>query len=304
MSKAIGFFEPGGPEVLRLIEVDEPQAGPGQVRVRVKAAGVQPYDVAVVEGWVPAGVDPGFPRIPGNEFAGVVDRVGAGVTGFLPGDEVLGYGRLNGYAEQVVVPAGQITAKPPAMSWEVAGGFPAGALNAYVALRELGVGAGDTVLIHGAAGAVGAVAVQLARRSGATVVATAREAQHDYLRALGALPVGYGDGFTDRVRALAPEGVDASLDGVGGEALDATLDLVKDRDRILTLVEHGRAAELGIRTMPPDRSPAWLAELADLYARGELTVHVRATFPLSRAADALRAYQAGNGRGKIVILVD
>ncbi|WP_328414560.1 NADP-dependent oxidoreductase [Micromonospora sp. NBC_00389] len=304
MSKAIGFFEPGGPEVLQLIDVEGPQAGPGQVRIRVKAAGVQPYDVAVVEGWIPAGVNPGFPRIPGNEFAGLVDSVGEGVTGFSPGDEVLGYGQLNCYAEDLVVPADQITGKPHNMPWDVAGGFPAGALNAHVALQELGVGTGETVLIHGAAGAVGTIAVQLARLWGATVIAAAREAQHDYLRSLGALPVAYVDGFAGRVRALAPKGVDASLDGVGGDALDATLEFVKDRGRILTLVEHGRARELGIRTNPHKRSAARLAELADLYAQGKLTVHVRETFPLFRAADALRAYKAGNSRGKIVILVD
>lgn len=304
MSRAAGFFEPGGPEVLRLVEVDEPQAGSGQVRVRVKAAGVQPFDVAVVEGVIHRATDPAVPQIPGNEFAGVVDQVGAGVVGFAPGDEVLGYGTLNSYAEHVLVEPGQITGKPPGMPWEVAGGFSAGAQTADIGLREVGVGAGDTVLVHGAAGAVGSIAVQLCRLWGATVIGAAREAQHDYLRSLGAIPIAYGDGFVDRVRALAPDGVDACLDGVGGEALDATLELVRDRSRILTLTEHGKAEELGIRTTPLARSAARLAGLADLYARGELTVHILQTFPLARAADAHRAYLAGNVRGKIVLTVD
>lgn len=304
MSKAAGFFEPGGPEVLRLIDVAEPQAKSGQVRIRVKAAGVQPFDVAVVEGFLLPGMNPAFPRVPGNEFSGVVDQVGAGTTGFRTGDEVLGFGMLGGWCEHLVVTPDQITPKPVDMSWDVAGGFSAGAQTAHIALRELEVGAGDTVLIHGAAGSVGTMAVQLARLWGAEVIGAARENQHDYLRALGAIPIAYGDAFVDRVRALAPEGVTASLDGVGGQALDATLELVKDRSRILTLFEHEKAPELGVRLTPPTRSAARLAELADLYAQGRLTMHVLKSFPLARAADAVRAYKAGNIRGKIVLIND
>ncbi|MFC9974620.1 NADP-dependent oxidoreductase [Spirillospora sp. NPDC127200] len=305
MSRAMIFTEPGGPEVLHLAELPEPQAGPGMVRVRVRAAGVQPFDVAVVAGWVPPNADGSWPRVPGNEYAGVVDQVGEGVTGFAVGDEVLGFGLMEAYREHVAVPADHVTAKPAAMPWEVAGGFAAAAQNAHIALEEMRVGAGDTVLVHGAAGAVGGVAVQLARLWGAaTVIGAAREAQHDYLRSLGAVPVAYGDGFADRVRALAPGGVDAALDGVGGEALDATMELVKDPARVVTLVDHGRAAELGVRTTPPKRSAARLAGLADLYAQGRLAFHVRETFPLERAADAHRSYSAGNVRGKIVLTVD
>lgn len=304
MSKAAGFFEPGGPEVLGFIDVAEPQAGPGQVRVRVKAAGVQPFDVAVVAGFTLPGTNPPFPRIPGNEFAGVVDQVGAATTGFTIGDEVLGFGMLNGYAEHIVVTTDQITPKPPAMPWEVAGGFSAGAQTAHIALREIGAGEGDTVLIHGAAGSVGHLAVQLCRLWGATVIGAARENQHDFLRSLGAIPIAYGERFTERVRELAPGGVHASLDGVGGQALEASLELVEDRDRILTLFEHDKAAELGVRLTPPTRSAARLAELADLFAQGRLTVHILRTFPLAQAADAHRAYLAGNIRGKIVLTVE
>lgn len=186
---------------------------------------MQPFDVAVVAGWTLPGMDPGFPRIPGNEFAGVVDRVGAGVTGVRAGDQILGFGMLNGYAEYVVAPAEQVTAKPAGMLWEVAGGFSAPAQTAHIALRELGVGAGDPVLVHGAAGAVGHVAVQLCRLW----------------------------------------------------------------------------AELGVRTTPPARSAARLAELC---ARDQLTVHILQTFPLARAADAHRRLQTGNMRGKIVLTVE
>lgn len=300
----MGFFEPGGPEVLQLLELDEPQTGHGEVRVRVRAAGVQAFDVAVVAGEIHRSTDPGVAQVPGNEFAGVVEKVGDGVTGFAPGDEVLGYGTLNSYREQLVVPADQIAAKPPNMPWEVAGGFSAAAQTADIGLKEIGVGNGDTVLVHGAAGAVGTIAVQLCRLWGATVIGTARAAHHDYLRTLGALPVAYGDHFVERVRELAPDGVDACLDGVGGQTLPDTLELVTDRSRILTLVDHGKAAELGIRVTPLARSTARLAGLADLYAQGKLAVHILQSFPLDLAADALRRYQAGNVRGKIVVTVD
>ncbi|GLH97295.1 oxidoreductase [Phytohabitans aurantiacus] len=287
--------------MLQLAEFDTPEAGPGQVRVRVKAAGVQPYDAAVRAGWVPPGKGPELPKVPGNEFAGVVDQVGAGVTSAAPGDEVLGFGQLDAYAEYIVVPADQVTAKPASMPWEVAGGFTAGAQTAHIALQELAVSGGDTLLIHGAAGAVGTVAVQLAVAWGATVIGTAREENHEYLRLLGAIPVAYGEGLLDRVRALAPDGVTVALDGAGGDALAVSLALVADRKRILTLVEHDKASELGIRLTPPLRSQARLAELVDLYARGDLRVHVRATYPLERAADAHREIETGHGRGKLVI---
>ncbi|MCG5215584.1 NADP-dependent oxidoreductase [Streptosporangium sp. KLBMP 9127] len=302
--KAVAFSTPGGPDVLELMELPTPYAGPGEVRVRVRAAGVQPYDLAIREGWTPPEIATGFPRIPGNEFAGVVDQVGEGVTGVSLGANVLGFTQLTAYAEYAVVPADQITAKPASMPWEVAGGFPASVMTPHIALEEMGVGAGDTVLIHAAAGGVGSVAVQLARAWGATVVGTASEANHDYLRSIGALPVTYGEGLVERVRAVAPDGVDAALDGAGGDALTASLELVKDPHRIITLVEHERAADLGVRTTPRKRSAARLAEVARLYEEGRLRVHVRATFPLSRAADAHRLVATGHGRGKTVLIVD
>ncbi|MFD8555717.1 NADP-dependent oxidoreductase [Streptosporangium canum] len=300
--KAAAFSEFGGPEVLRAMEIETPEAAEGQVRVRVRAAGVQPFDVAVRQGWTPAGVSGDLPRIPGNEFAGVVDQVGEGVRGISAGDEVLGFNLLNSYAEYVVVPAENVTAKPANMPWEVAGGFTAGTQTAYIALRQLGVGEGDTVLVHAAAGSVGTAAVQLARLWGATVIGTAREENHDYLRSLGAIPVAYGEGLLERVRALAPGGVDMVLDGAGGEALDVSLRLVKG-DRIVTLVEHDRAEELGVQLTRGVRLASRLAELAELYSDGALTFHVRRTYPLDQAADAHREVEAGHGRGKVVLAV-
>jgi NADPH:quinone reductase-like Zn-dependent oxidoreductase len=295
--KAAGFSEAGGPEVLRLMEVPEPHAGDGQVRVRVRAAGVQPYDAAVRAGWTPPGVDSGFPRVPGNEFAGVVDE---DPSGDWIGAEVIGFGRLGAYAEFVMVPVDQVAGKPPGMPWEVAGGFSAGAQTAHIALREIGVGKGDTLVVHGAAGAVGTVAVQLAVGWGATVIGTAAEGNHEYLRSLGAVPVSYGDGLLERLRGYD---VDAALDAAGGAALDASLEVVADRGRILTLVDHVRAGELGVKVTPDLRSAARLSELAGLYVEGRVRIHVRSRYPLERAADAHREIEVGHGRGKVVLMV-
>ncbi|MFD0468977.1 zinc-binding dehydrogenase [Nonomuraea thailandensis] len=157
--------------------------------------------------------------------------------------------------------------------------------------------------MHGAAGSVGTAAVQIARRRGATVIGTAREANHDYLRALGAVPVVYGEGLADRVRALAPGGVDAALDGAGGHALEVSMELVRDRARIVTLVEHGRAAELGVRLVQGDRSAERLGRYAALYAKGAFAFPVRRTYRLEEAAQAHREIETGHGQGKIVITI-
>ncbi|MFI7439047.1 NADP-dependent oxidoreductase [Nonomuraea indica] len=301
--RAAAFRTFGGPEVLQVMELPAPVAGPGEVRVRVRAAGVQPFDAAVRAGWTPPGVTGDLPRIPGNEFAGVVDQVGEDVTGVSLGQEVLGFSLLNSYAEYIVVPAGDVTPKPAGVPWEVAGALTAAVQTAELALDGLAVGAGDTLLVHGAAGAVGTAAVQIARSRGAVVIGTAREENHEHLRELGAVPVVYGDGLADRVRALAPGGVHAALDGAGGAALDVSLELVKDRDRIVTLVEHGKAAELGVQVVRGTRTAERLGRYAALYAEGRLKFPVRRTYRLEQAADAHREIETGHGRGKIVLVV-
>jgi NADPH:quinone reductase-like Zn-dependent oxidoreductase len=301
--KAAAFNSYGPPDVLKLMDFETPQAGAGQVRVQVKAAGVQPVDLSVRSGWIPHGATVSFPQIPGNEFAGVIDQVGEGVSGFAVGDEVLGYRMLNCYAEFVVVSVDQIITKPHGMAWEAAGSLSASGQTAHTALQELRVGKGDTVLIHAAAGGVGSVAVQLARIYGATVIGTASERNHDYLKSLGAIPVAYGDGLADRVRALAPNGVHAALDAAGGDALQASLELVYDKDRIGTIVAFEQAAKLGLRAIRSQRSAVRLAQLAELHSQGELQIHIRQTFPLSQAADAHREIEKGHGRGKVVLTI-
>lgn len=300
--KAAAFADFGGPEVLRVMSRPMPEAGPGQVRVRIKAAGVQPFDAAVRAGWTPPGLTDPLPRVPGNEFAGVVDQVGPDVT-LGVGEDVLGFSLLNSYAEYIVVPATDVTPKPPGVPWEVAGALTAAVQTAEIALDQLKPAAGDTLLIHGAAGAVGTAAVQIALGRGATVIGTAREENHAYLRDLGAIPVAYGEGLASRVRALAPGGVDMALDGAGGAALDVSLELVPDPGRVLTLVEHGKAAGLGVMTTQGVRTAERLGRYAALHAKGELKFLIRRTYRLEEAADAHREIETGHGRGKLALLI-
>ena len=291
--KAVAFTEYGGPEVLRVMELDDPHPGPGQIRVRVKAAGVQPFDAGVRSGWEPPGIELKWPRVPGNEFAGIIDEVGDGAEGL--GQEVLGFTAVQAYAEYVVVPAANVTPKPPDMPWEVAGGFTAGTQTAALAMENLNVKSGETVLIHGAAGSVGTAAVQLAVLRGAKVIGTASEANQDYVRELGATPIVYGEGLKERIQKAAPH-IDAVLDGAGGEALTISLELVKDR--VLTLVDHGRE---GAQVIQGERKAERLADLAALYAKGDLRFHIRRAYPYTEAAEAHREIDTRHGRGKIVI---
>ncbi|MFJ3883263.1 NADP-dependent oxidoreductase [Streptomyces sp. NPDC090077] len=300
--KAAAINSFGGPEVVELLEVETPVAGPGQVRVKVKAAGIQASDCAVRTGWAPPGQTLAFPQKIGNEFAGVVDQVGEGAEGFEVGSEVLGWALLAAHAEYLVVPVDQIVAKPEDMPWEVAGVFSASGQTAHTALEKLKVGPGDTLLVHAAAGGVGTVAVQLARSYGAKVIGTASPRNHDYLRELGAEPVAYGEGLADRVRALAPEGVTAILDGAGGEALDVSVELLENRERIGTLVGFDRIEELGILPLFSQRSTDRLRALADLYEQGGLRIEIARTYPLEQAADAHREVETRHVRGKLVIL--
>jgi NADPH:quinone reductase-like Zn-dependent oxidoreductase len=303
VTTAVVFDRYGPPEVLRLAELPDPQAGPGQVRVRVEAAGVQPFDTGVRRGAMAGFVAVTFPQTLGQEYAGVVDQVGSGVTGIAVGDEVLGSTMLNGYARHVVVPAGDAVAKPAELDFPAAAALVAAAQTASGALRELAVKDGETLLVHAAAGSVGTVAVQLGRRWGATVIGTASPGNHDYLRELGAIPVAYGDGLVERVRAVAPDGVDVALDAAGGAAIPASVELVADRSRIGTIVDDRLAAEHGIRVVRAGRSPARLAEMIALAARGELVMPVR-RYALADVVEAHRAVESRHGRGKVVLVVE
>jgi enoyl reductase len=303
VSEAVVFSQYGGPDVLHLIDLPPAQPGPGQVRVSVKAAGVQPFDSLFRTGaarqWMPAV----FPQRLGNEFAGIVDAVGAGVEEVSVGDEVFGWAMLASYAQHVVVPASDIVSKPASLPWPDAGVLPASGQTAMTALDLLGVGEGDTVLIHAAAGGVGSFAVQIAIAAGATVIGTASQRNHGYLHTLGAIPVAYGDGLADRVRALTSR-VTAALDASGTlEALRASVQLVDDRQRTGTVAFQPAADALGVRRLSTRRSAERLRRLAELHNRARLTVEIQQAYPLDEAAQAHHAIDTGHVRGKLVLTV-
>jgi len=299
--KAVVYDRHGDAGVLRAIDLPMPQAGPGEVRVRVRAAGVRPGDIAQRAGR--AATRGAFPRRLGNEFAGVIDQVGRGVAGLKVGDEVLGWAVAMSYAEALTVPADQVVHKPPSMSWAVAGALAATGQTALAALRALRLRAGETLLIHGAAGGVGSVAAQLARAWGVRVIGTAAAADHDYLRSLGALAIGEDDAGLAQLRALAPGGVDAVFDALGDAACPAWPDLGAAPQRIVGLREAPLMRRNGLRTPHGERSRAGLIELVGAHLRHGLLVHVREMFPLARAAEAHRAVERGPARGKVVLMV-
>ena len=299
--KAISYEEYGGPEVLRLAEVTEPHAGPGQVRLRIVAAAVNPIDFKIRRGWVQEMMGPvSFPAVPGMEAAGIVDELGEGVTGVSVGDEVMAWTETGAYAEYAL--ASDFAPKPAGLDWETAAALPVAVETSDRALGELAVGPGETLLLHGAASVVGSVGVQLAVVRGATVIGTASESNHDYLRSLGAIPVAYGDGLADRVRAAAPQGIDAVYDVAGIDALDVSVELRGGTtDRIVTISDP-RAFELGI-TFSGDsrRFGPELTEYARLAAEGRLRVRVDRSFPLADAAQAHELSETGRARGKVLL---
>ncbi|KJK59155.1 NADP-dependent oxidoreductase [Saccharothrix sp. ST-888] len=307
--KAIAIRQYGGPEVVEYTELPDPKVGPDSVLVRVRAAGVNPVDWKIREGYLDGLLDVHFPLIMGWDLAGVVQAVGGAVTEFKPGDEVIGYVRKDSvehgtYAELVSAPVRTLALKPAALDWAQAGGLPLAGLTAYQGLvKALRVRSGETVLVHAAAGGVGSLAVQIAKALGARVIGTASERNHAYLRGLGAEPVTYGAGLADRVRALAPGGVDAALDLVGGTAVAVSLELVADPARIASITDYGVVAQGGHYVfVRPDTAD--LTELATLADAGKLTVPVASTFPLAQAASAQALNAEGRTRGKIVLLVD
>lgn len=301
MAKAVAFSGYGPPSVLREIDIGELTAGPGQVRVRVRAAGINPVDCKLRRGDFAGTVPVSFPQTLGNEFAGVADQIGDDVTAIEVGAPVLGFTSMSAYAQYVVVPAHQVTAKPDRMPWEVAGSLSAAGQTAFHAIQELRITAGETVLIHGASGGVGTVATQLARAAGATVIGTTSPANHDYLRRLGAIPLTYGEDLIPQARSLAPHGIDAALDLAGGDAITASLALVADRDRIGTTVDAHTADQHQIRRIRATRSAQTLAELADMQSAGGLKIHISASYPLAHAAAAHQRLETGHLPGKIVL---
>jgi NADPH:quinone reductase-like Zn-dependent oxidoreductase len=319
MSRAIRPRQHGGPEVLAVVDVPTPRAGAGEVVVRVRAAGVNPIDWKLYGGDFhevdddqreEAGLAEEMPTL-GLECAGVVVEVGADVRDVVVGEEVVVYPVTAAYADHVVAPPSSLVRRPAALAEEEAAGLMLAGTTAAHALHAVGARAGDTVLVHGGSGGVGLMAVQLARIQGATVVATASERNHDVLRDLGAIPVAHGPGLADRIRAAAPQGIDAAVDTVGtDEALDVSVALVADRGRIASITGSDRRAEAGIRLLGygpgQDAGTEYRASLrqalADHAGAGRLRVRIAGTFALVDAADAHRFARRSHAPGKVVLL--
>jgi NADPH2:quinone reductase len=304
----------GGPEVLSLVDEPAPEPGPGEARIEVRAAGVNPVDHKAYSGVF--GTDPD--RLPirlGSEAAGVVTAAGPDAVGpagpISVGDEVIAYRASGAYAAELTVPAQALVPKPAELDWAEASGLMVTGVTAWHLMVVTDVHDGDTVLIHGGSGGVGIMAVQLAALRGATVIATASPANHDLVRELGAIPVAYGPGLADRVRAAAPGGADVALDLVGtDEAVDTSLELVADRARIATIAAFARGPKEGIKLLGggPGADPgteirdAARLELARLVREKKLRVIVSQTFPLANVAEAHRTIMTGHSAGKIALI--
>ena len=313
MARFVQYTQFGGPEVLEIVDGEVPQAGAGEVVVEVRAAGVNPIDAKLRSG-LRSSPPIDAPRGTGTDAAGVVSEVGAGVTDWQLGDEVIVAGARGSYATHTVVAAAGLTRKPGALSWAQAAGIGIPAATAYQALRSLEVGADTTLLLHAASGAVGQAALQFAREVGATVIGTASPVNHDRVRQLGGTPVAYGPGLVDRLRAIAPGGVDVVLDGAGSdEAIEASLELVTDPQRVGTIVRGADAPRWGIRAWGGGSSvpltaeeKGWRAEgvrlAAELATAGRYDVEIARSLPLDQAAEAQRLIEQGHLRGKIVLL--
>ena len=297
----------GGNDVLEVTDVPDPLVGPDTVLVRTKAVGLNPVDWKSVRGGLEGRFPNHFPLVPGWDVAGVVEAVGPAVTEFVEGDEVMAYDREDHVqwgtlAELVGVPIRGVAHKPPGLSWAEAGALPLAGLTAYQCVIAAGIGPGDSVLVHAASGGVGSCAVQFASWAGARVIGTASPANHDYVRGLGAEPVAYGEDLVATVRGLVPEGVSVIIDLVGGDALEATLDLGSAELRLVSVTDPDRVKALGGRYIIVRPNAEQLAELGRFAAEGSLMIHVRETFPFDRAIDALARVEEGRGPGKVVVV--
>ncbi|MGW2661796.1 NADP-dependent oxidoreductase [Nocardia tengchongensis] len=305
MAKAVRYNEFGGIDVLRVDEVERPVPGDGQVLVRVKAAGINISEAVIRTGAVADMFPSTFPSGQGSDLAGVVEEVGSGVTGFAPGDEVIGFSdRRSSQAELVVVDVGHLTPKPENVSWEIAGGLYVVGVTAWGVVQSVQLQKDETVVVSGAAGGVGSLAVQLARRAGATVIGLASESNHEWLRGHGVIPVAYGDGVADRITAVAPHGVDAFLDTYGDGYVDLALALGVAPERIDTIADYQAAAKYGVKTdggAEAGPGAEILGELAGLIADGSLEVPIANIYPLAQVREAYTELERRHTHGKIVL---
>jgi NADPH:quinone reductase-like Zn-dependent oxidoreductase len=298
--KAVRFSQFGGPEVLQVVDLPDPHPGAGQVRIAVRAAGVNPSDWKKRQGLM----DGELPQTLGYEAAGVVDELGPGVAAVAVGDRLFGFS-AEGAAQAELAVLSHYAPIPASLDFAGAAALPAAVETATRALDQLGVGSGSTLLINGASGTVGSAAVQLAVVRGARVIGTASPANHSYLRSLGAAPVAYGEGLAGRVRALADSGVDAALDIAGSGVLPELIELADGPGHVLTVADFAGARQHGVRFSSGDagRAVYVIGEIGGLIEAGRFSLPVAQTFPLAEVAEAHRVGEQGHVRGKLVLLV-
>ncbi|HEY8985846.1 MAG TPA: NADP-dependent oxidoreductase [Streptomyces sp.] len=300
--RAARYHEYGGPETLVVEQAPEPHAGPGEIRVRVAAASVNPVDWKVRSGAVRELLPVELPAVPGRDAAGVVDEIGDGVQGVGIGDRVFGLGGVTGATAELAVLSAWAHA-PGTWSDEQSAGAGLAAVTALGGLKALGPLRGRTLLVEGAAGGVGSAAVEIAVAHGATVIGTASERNHAFLASLGAVPTSYGPGLAGRLTALAPGGIDLALDTAASGSLPDLVTIVGDATRVSTVADHANASRLGVHVANAENDATLLTAAAELGLQGHYTPRIEHVFPLTRIADAHEHAQRGHTRGKIVVSV-
>jgi NADPH2:quinone reductase len=306
VARAVRFDHYGDRDVLYIADVEIPVSSAGEVVVAVRAAALNPGEAAIRAGALEERFPATFPSGEGSDLAGVVSAVGEGVPEFTVGDEVLGWSeRRFSHADYVAVPVTQLIRKPPALSWEAAGSLYVVGCTAFVAVRAVDVSPGDTVAVSAAAGGVGTVVVQLLRTKGATVLGIASEPNHEWLVAHGVIPVAYGEGLADRLKAAAPNGrIDAFIDLFGPDYVQLAVDLGIAKDRIETIISFERAYELGTKAQgsADGSTTEVLSAMAELVASGDIEIPIAATYPLEKVREAYAELEKRHTRGKIVLV--
>ena len=304
MPRAVRFDQYGGVDVLRVVEVERPAPGRGQVLVRVKAAAINPGEAAIRKGLLAEKWPATFPSGEGSDLAGVVEEVGAGAQAFSVGDEVLGFTNDRAsHAELVLVDVDHLVRRPKNVSWQQAGSLFVAGTTAYAAIRAVSLKRGDTVVVSGAAGGVGSITVQLAKNAGARVIGLASEANRDWLERHGIVHVTYGKGIADRIRAASGHRVDAFIDTFGADYVDVALELGVPPDRINTIINFAAAEKYGVKAKGSSdaASAEVLAKLAEMIGAGLLEIPIASVYPLDRVRDAYRELEEHHTRGKIVL---
>lgn len=304
MPRAVKFNAYGGPEVLKIVEVDRPTPGKGKVLVRVKAAGINPGETMIRKGALAERWPATFPSGQGSDFAGVVEEIGETATNVRVGDKVIGFTHNRAsQAEFVVVDASNLVLRPTNVSWDQAGALFVAGTTAYAAVRSIALNAGDVVVVSGAAGGVGSIAVQLARNYGAKVIGLASEANHKWLSDHGVIPIAYGHGVEDRIRSASEGKVDAFIDTFGGGYVELALKLGIAPNRIDTIIDFAAAEKHGVKTegSMAAASADVLGQLAALMAAGRLEIPIAKVYPLDKVRDAYQELERRHTRGKIVL---